>query len=119
MPAASHKHGHLPVTDDHQSLFFERVEPGNQDVSLHPRRELEEAGRDVGDLIVQGKAALMFTSGWLSIVFWAEIVLFAFPLFILTSKERRSNFPTMPTSNTPMSMPMVTGAPTLPTRTPG
>jgi len=48
-----------------------------------------------GDLIVQGKAALMFTSGWLSIVFWVEIALFAVPLFILMSKQRRSHFPSM------------------------
>ncbi len=46
-----------------------------------------------GDLIISGKAPLMFTSGWLSIVFWVEIGLFAIPLFLLMSKQRRSHFP--------------------------
>lgn len=48
-----------------------------------------------GDLIISGKLALMFTSGWLSIVFWVEIALFAVALFILASKQRRSHFPNM------------------------
>jgi Ni/Fe-hydrogenase subunit HybB-like protein len=48
-----------------------------------------------GDLIISGKAPLMFTSGWLSLVFWVEIALFAIPLFILASKTRRSHFPNM------------------------
>jgi len=48
-----------------------------------------------GDLIISGKAPLMFSSGWLSIVFWAEIGLFALPLFMLASKQRRSHFPVM------------------------
>jgi Ni/Fe-hydrogenase subunit HybB-like protein len=45
-----------------------------------------------GDLIISGKAPLMFTSGWLSFVFWVEIALFAVPMFILASKRRRNNF---------------------------
>ena len=44
---------------------------------------------------VQFQAPLMFTSGWLSLVFWVEIALFAIPLFILSSKARRSHFPNM------------------------
>jgi len=48
-----------------------------------------------GDLIISGKAPLMFTSGWLSLVFWVEIALFAIPLFILASKTRRSHYPNM------------------------
>ncbi|MDX2437413.1 MAG: Ni/Fe-hydrogenase cytochrome b subunit [Acidobacteriota bacterium] len=48
-----------------------------------------------GDLLISGKAALMFTSGWLSLVFWVEISLFALALFILASKQRRSHFPNM------------------------
>jgi Ni/Fe-hydrogenase subunit HybB-like protein len=49
----------------------------------------------LGDLIISGKVPLMFTSGWLSIVFWAEIGLFAVPLFMLASKQRRSHFTVM------------------------
>ena len=45
-----------------------------------------------GDLIISGKIPLMFTSGWLSFVFWIEIALFAVPMFILASKQRRNNF---------------------------
>jgi Ni/Fe-hydrogenase subunit HybB-like protein len=48
-----------------------------------------------GDLIIAGKIPLMFSSGWLSIVFWVEIALFAVPLVILASKQRRSHFPNM------------------------
>jgi Ni/Fe-hydrogenase subunit HybB-like protein len=47
------------------------------------------------DLVISGKVGLMFSSGWLSIVFWAEIALFAVPVFMLASKERRSHFPVM------------------------
>jgi Ni/Fe-hydrogenase subunit HybB-like protein len=45
-----------------------------------------------GDLIIAGKIPLMFTSGWLSFVFWIEIALFAVPMVILASKQRRNNF---------------------------
>ena len=48
-----------------------------------------------GDLIISGKVPLMFNSGWLSVVFWAEIGLFAVPLWMLASKQRRSHFPVM------------------------
>jgi len=47
------------------------------------------------DLVISGKTVLMFTSGWLSLVFWVEIALFAVPLFLLASKTRRSHFPNM------------------------
>jgi len=47
------------------------------------------------DLIISGKLPLMFTSGWLSLVFWVEIALFATAMFILGSKSRRSHFPNM------------------------
>ena len=47
------------------------------------------------DIIISGKAGLMFTSGWLSIVFWGEIAMFAIATFLLASKTRRSHFPTM------------------------
>ncbi len=47
------------------------------------------------DLIISGKTLLMFTSGWLSIVFWVEIGLFAVPLWMLMNKQRRSHFPVM------------------------
>jgi len=46
----------------------------------------------LGDLVISGKVPLMF-SGWLSIVFWAEIGLFAVPLLMLANKQRRSHFP--------------------------
>ncbi|MCU0303493.1 MAG: Ni/Fe-hydrogenase cytochrome b subunit [Thermoanaerobaculales bacterium] len=49
----------------------------------------------LGDLIISGKTGLMFTSGWLSLVFWGEIALFAIALLILASKQRRSNFSNM------------------------
>jgi Ni/Fe-hydrogenase subunit HybB-like protein len=48
----------------------------------------------LGDLVISGKVPLMF-SGWLSIVFWAEIGLFAAPLLMLANKQRRSHFPVM------------------------
>jgi Ni/Fe-hydrogenase subunit HybB-like protein len=48
-----------------------------------------------GDLVISGKLGLMFTSGWLSIVFWVEIALFAIPMLILMNKQRRSHFPNM------------------------
>jgi Ni/Fe-hydrogenase subunit HybB-like protein len=48
-----------------------------------------------GDLLISGKVGLMFTSGWLSIVFWAEIALFAIPVLMLANKKRRSDFPNM------------------------
>jgi len=47
------------------------------------------------DLIIAGKLPLMFTSGWLSIVFWVEIALFLVPILMLGSKQRRSSFPNM------------------------
>jgi Ni/Fe-hydrogenase subunit HybB-like protein len=47
------------------------------------------------DLIIAGKLPLMFNSGWLSIVFWVEIGLFAVPLFVLMNKQRRSQFPVL------------------------
>jgi Ni/Fe-hydrogenase subunit HybB-like protein len=47
------------------------------------------------DLIISGKTAMMFTSGWLSIVFWIEIALFAYPMFVLANKQRRSRFSNM------------------------
>jgi Ni/Fe-hydrogenase subunit HybB-like protein len=52
-----------------------------------------------GDIIVSGKLPLMFTSGWLSIVFWGEIALFIVPLLILMNKQRRSHFPNMLTAS--------------------
>jgi Ni/Fe-hydrogenase subunit HybB-like protein len=47
------------------------------------------------DLIVSGKVPMMFTSGWLSIVFWAEIGLFALPILMLAGKKGRESFPNM------------------------
>ena len=47
------------------------------------------------DLVISGKIPLMFGSGWLSLVFWSEIGLFAVALFLLASKQRRSHFPNM------------------------
>ena len=47
------------------------------------------------DLIISGKLPMMFTSGWLSLVFWVEIALFALPIVMLASKKRRSDFPNM------------------------
>jgi len=47
------------------------------------------------DLIIAGKLPLMFTSGWLSIVFWVEISLFVVPILMLANKNRRKSFPNM------------------------
>ncbi|MCP4901750.1 MAG: Ni/Fe-hydrogenase cytochrome b subunit [bacterium] len=44
------------------------------------------------DLLISGKFGLLFGSGWLSLVFWIEIALFAYPIYMLASKARRSNF---------------------------
>jgi Ni/Fe-hydrogenase subunit HybB-like protein len=44
------------------------------------------------DLLIAGKLSMMFNSGLLSVVFWVEILLFAYPIFMLASKKRRSDF---------------------------
>jgi len=45
----------------------------------------------LGDIVVQGKTALLLGSGMLSVMFWIETALFAFPAFILLSgRGRRS-----------------------------
>lgn len=43
------------------------------------------------DLVVQGRGALMFTSGGLSLLFWIENALFLYGMFLL-SGNRRQNF---------------------------
>jgi Ni/Fe-hydrogenase subunit HybB-like protein len=45
------------------------------------------------DLLISGKFGLMFTSGWLSLVFWVEIALFLVPIFMLV--RNRGDYPTM------------------------
>jgi Ni/Fe-hydrogenase subunit HybB-like protein len=39
----------------------------------------------LGDIIVQGKTALLFGSGLLSVMFWIEMVLFTLPAIVLLS----------------------------------
>ncbi len=51
------------------------------------------------DIAISGKIGLLFTSGWLSLVFWLEIVMFGYALFLLSSKQRRSHFPNMLTAS--------------------
>ena len=40
------------------------------------------------DIVIQGKAALMFNSGGLSLLFWIENLLFAYGIFLLAGKRR-------------------------------
>ena len=49
----------------------------------------------LGDIIVSGKAGLMFTSGFLSIMFWIEIALFAVPMVMLMRGKDRLTFSTI------------------------
>jgi len=48
-----------------------------------------------GDIVISGKAALMFTSGLMSVMFWLETALFAAPIVMLSSPAARQRFPTM------------------------
>ncbi|MCD4748172.1 MAG: hypothetical protein K8R59_02260, partial [Thermoanaerobaculales bacterium] len=43
------------------------------------------------DLVIQGQAALMFNSGFLSLLFWIENGLFLYGMFLLAG-SRRQNF---------------------------
>jgi Ni/Fe-hydrogenase subunit HybB-like protein len=47
------------------------------------------------DLIVSGKFVMMFSSGFLSVVFWIEIALFAIPVVMLLRARSRADFKTM------------------------
>lgn len=47
------------------------------------------------DIVIAGKAAMMFTEGWLSLLFWIEVALFAIPIWMLASPARRARFPVM------------------------
>jgi Ni/Fe-hydrogenase subunit HybB-like protein len=46
------------------------------------------------DIILRGKTGLMFTSGFLSVMFWIEIALFAVPIYMF-SGTRRQDFRTL------------------------
>jgi Ni/Fe-hydrogenase subunit HybB-like protein len=48
-----------------------------------------------GDIIISGKTGLMFTDGFMSLLFWIEIALFVIPIFIFAGKKARENFNTM------------------------
>jgi Ni/Fe-hydrogenase subunit HybB-like protein len=48
-----------------------------------------------GDIIVNGKTALMFTEGFYSVLFWIEIALFVIPIFMFASKKARDDFGTI------------------------
>jgi len=48
-----------------------------------------------GDIIISGKAGLMFTSGFLSVMFWIEMALFAIPMVMLMRGKDRLNFGTI------------------------
>ena len=41
------------------------------------------------DLVIQGRAALMFNSGGLSLLFWIENGLFAYAMFLLAGSRRQ------------------------------
>jgi Ni/Fe-hydrogenase subunit HybB-like protein len=47
------------------------------------------------DILISGKASLMFSDGLYSIMFWIETVLFAVPILMLAGKEARQKFSTM------------------------
>jgi len=47
------------------------------------------------DIIVSGKAVLMFTSGFLSLMFWIEIALFAIPVYMLMKVKTTKSFLTI------------------------
>jgi len=47
------------------------------------------------DILVSGKAALMFTSGMLSVMFWIEMILFAVPMVMLMRAKDRATFATI------------------------
>jgi Ni/Fe-hydrogenase subunit HybB-like protein len=49
----------------------------------------------IGDILVSGRAGLMFTSGILSLMFWIEIALFAIPMVMLMRAKDRGNFVTI------------------------
>jgi Ni/Fe-hydrogenase subunit HybB-like protein len=49
----------------------------------------------IGDIVVSGKTALMFTDGWYSLLFWLEMVLFIAPIVMLANRQRRGQFSTM------------------------
>jgi len=49
----------------------------------------------IGDILISGKFGLMFTSGFLSIMFWIEIALFAIPMVMLMRAKDRANFATI------------------------
>jgi Ni/Fe-hydrogenase subunit HybB-like protein len=46
------------------------------------------------DIIISGKTALMFTDGFMSLLFWVEIALFAIPIYMFAGR-RRENFSTL------------------------
>jgi Ni/Fe-hydrogenase subunit HybB-like protein len=47
------------------------------------------------DIVVSGKAVLMFTSGFLSLMFWIEIALFAIPIYMLMKVKTTKSFLTI------------------------
>jgi Ni/Fe-hydrogenase subunit HybB-like protein len=47
------------------------------------------------DIIISGKTMLMFTSGFMSIMFWIEMALFAIPMVMLMRAKDRANFGTI------------------------
>src|SRR5208337_3023690 len=47
------EHGHLAVADDDQLLFFERVQPTQEDVRLDAARKAQNRQRDIGNRMVQ------------------------------------------------------------------
>jgi Ni/Fe-hydrogenase subunit HybB-like protein len=47
------------------------------------------------DILISGKAGLLFTSGFLSVMFWIEIALFAVPMVMLMRARDRANFGTI------------------------
>jgi Ni/Fe-hydrogenase subunit HybB-like protein len=48
-----------------------------------------------GDIFISGKTLLMFNSGYLSVMFWLEIALFAIPMLMLMRAKDRANFGTI------------------------
>jgi len=48
-----------------------------------------------GDIILSGKTGLMFSSGYLSVMFWIEMALFAIPMLMLMRSKDRAKFDTI------------------------
>jgi Ni/Fe-hydrogenase subunit HybB-like protein len=49
----------------------------------------------LGDIVISGKFNLLYNSGFLSLMFWFEMALFALPMLMLMRAKDRENFATI------------------------